>query len=278
MLIGRLTRNHRKVLLVDDEVAFVGGINIGDENLGAPGRVGWADLALEIRGPQCAALGHRIRREPHPPVVSAVRIHLSSLGGGWRLRRTYMRAFAGASRRIRIAHGYFLPDAKMIRALVAAARRGVEVRLLLAGHSDVPFARAATRSLYRRLLPAGVRIHEWTDSVLHAKLATIDGRCLLAGSFNLDPLSLANLETLVEVDDPRTVAEGDAWIQRRLATSTIMTSVASGTWVRRWILDPLGRIAARVASATGRLLSTRRARGAVPNPPRAAIEPNADDG
>ena len=62
--IGRFGRDHRKILLVDDEVAFVGGINIGDENLGQGTRLGWADLALEIRGPQCAHLGQMIRREP----------------------------------------------------------------------------------------------------------------------------------------------------------------------------------------------------------------------
>ena len=68
LLIGRFGRNHRKVLLVDDEVAFLGGINIGDENLREGAQIGWADLAVEIRGPQCARLGHMIRREPHPSI------------------------------------------------------------------------------------------------------------------------------------------------------------------------------------------------------------------
>ena len=88
----------------------------------------------------------------------------------------------------------------------------MKVSLLLAGRCDVPFARAATRSLYRRLLRAGVVIHEWNDSVLHAKVATVDGRRLLVGSFNLDPLSLANQETLVEVTDTHLVKQADAWI------------------------------------------------------------------
>ena len=203
MLVGRFGRNHRKILLVDDEVAFLGGINIGDENVGEGVRLGWADLALEIRGPQCARLGQMIRREPQTSVDSSLRIYLSGLGGGWRLRRRYLKAFASARQRIHVAHGYFLPDRGVVRAITAAARRGVQVRLLLAGRSDVPFARAATRSLYRRLLAAGVHIHEWSGSVLHAKVATVDGRRLLVGSFNLDPFSLANLEALVEVADTR---------------------------------------------------------------------------
>ncbi|MBI5547455.1 MAG: hypothetical protein HY901_26535, partial [Deltaproteobacteria bacterium] len=95
-LVGRVGRNHRKVLLVDDEVAFLGGINIGDENLGEGVRPGWADLALEIRGPQCARLGEMIRLEPQHPVDSSLRLHLSGLGGGWRLRRRYLKAFARA--------------------------------------------------------------------------------------------------------------------------------------------------------------------------------------
>jgi cardiolipin synthase len=197
LLIGRFGRNHRKLLLVDDQVAFLGGINIGDENVNASARPGWADLCLEIHGPQCARLGQMIRREPLRWIHSALRLSVCGLGGGWRLRRRYLQAFAHARQRIHIAHGYFLPDRGIVRVITSAARRGVEVRLLLAGQSDIPFARAATRRLYRRLLAAGVHIHEWNGSVLHAKVATVDGACLLLGSFNLDPFSLANQMCIV---------------------------------------------------------------------------------
>ncbi len=255
---GHFGRNHRKILLVDDEVAFLGGINIGDENLDTGASPGWADLALEIRGPQCAELGRLLRRQPRRPIQTSLSILLSGLGGGWRLRGRYLRAFRGAARRIQVAHGYFVPDAGMVRALVAAARRGVEVRLLLAGRSDVPFARAATRSLYRRLLAAGVSIHEWEGSVLHAKIATVDGERLLAGSFNLDPFSLANMETLVEVADPAAVAAGEAWIEDHLARARPIDAVESGTWARRWLVDPIGRLLARLAELAGRALARRR--------------------
>jgi phosphatidylserine/phosphatidylglycerophosphate/cardiolipin synthase-like enzyme/fatty acid desaturase len=265
LLVGRFGRNHRKVLLVDDEVAFLGGINIGDENLAEGSRPGWADLALEIRGPQCAHLGRMIRREPRRPVESSLRIHLCRLGGGWRLRRRYLKAFASARRSIHVAHGYFLPDRSVVRAITAAARRGVKVRLLLAGQSDVPFARAATRSLYRRLLAAGVHIHEWGGSVLHAKVATVDGRRLLVGSFNLDPFSLANLEALVEVVDNRVVEQGEAWIQDHFARSGSMTSVEASSRLHRWLLDPLGRLVARLADAMSRVIASRRRRRTSPD-------------
>jgi cardiolipin synthase len=256
--IGHLGRNHRKILLVDDEVAFLGGINIGDENIGARGRQGWADLALEIRGPQCAYLGQTIRGERRSPIHSSLHVYLSGLGGGWRLRRRYLKAFDNAEERIHVAHGYFLPDRGIVRAIVAAARRGVEVRLLLAGRSDVPFVRAATRRLYRRLLDAGVTIHEWTHSVLHAKVASVDGRRLLVGSFNLDPFSLANLEALVEVADARVVERGEAWIQDRFARSHSVTSVEARSLLPRWLPDPRGLVTARLVDAVSRVMATRR--------------------
>ncbi len=260
LFVGRFGRNHRKLLLVDEEVAFLGGINIGDENLNGDARLGWADLALEIRGPSCAALRKMIRREPHRTVASAVRIELSGLGGGWRLRRRYLDAIGSARERIDLAHGYFLPDRDVVRAITSAARRGVEVRLLLAGRSDVPFARAATRSLYRRLLAAGVGIHEWNDSVLHAKVATVDGRHLLVGSFNLDPFSLANLEALVEVVDSEVVTDAESWIRDHFARSQAVTEVGTSSRSQRWLLDPIGRLVARFADAISRVVASRTPR------------------
>ena len=174
------------------------------------------------------------------------------------MRRRYLKALESARQRIHIAHGYFLPDRGVIRAIRAAARRGVQVRLLLAGRSDVPFVRAATRTLYRRLLAAGVYIHEWSRSVLHAKVATVDGRCLLVGSFNLDPFSLANLEALVEVADNQVVERGEAWIQDHFARSRSMTSVEASSRLQRWLLDPLGLLVVRLAEALSRLIATRQ--------------------
>jgi cardiolipin synthase len=134
----------------------------------------------------------------------------------------------------------------------------------------VPFARAATRSLYRRLLAAGVHIHEWSGSVLHAKVATVDGRRLLVGSFNLDPFSLANLETLVEVADTVVVDQGEAWIQDHFARSRSTTSVEASSRLNRWLLDPLGRLVARVVDTMSRVVASRRRRRAAPDYSRSA--------
>ena len=259
LFVFRLRRDHRKILLVDDEVAFLGGINIGDEYASDDKREGWADLALQIRGPACLRLGKRLRDEPVGPWPGGVRIYLSSESGGRKLRKRYLKAFAGARERILVAHAYFLPDLGLVRALRRAARRGVAVTLLLAGRSDVPFARAATMSLYRRLLDGGVKIFEWTTSVLHAKATTIDGRRFLVGSFNLDPLSLSNLETLVEVEDPAVVPRADAWIEQHLATARPVSGdeIERSRW-QRWCGDQLGLLAALLTQLLGRLLNVRR--------------------
>ena len=261
--LGRLRRNHRKVLAVDEEVAFVGSLNLCDEHLprrrdGAPA---WADLSLEIRGPTAAWLqrhatpwrGGRLLRGRAP--AGPVRVWLSGLGGGRRLRRRYLKAIGGASRRVLRAHAYCLPDRHLVRTITAAARRGVQIRLLLPAHSDVGLTRLAARGLYRRLLAAGVEIREWPRSVLHVKVAAVDGHRLLLGSFNLDPLSLVNLEVLAEVEAPEVVAEGERWIEARLAEAKpILAGRSPDTWLSRWWEELLGRGAARLMRLVSWLL------------------------
>ena len=261
LLAGRFRRNHRKILIVDDEVAFLGGINIGDEygRMGEPDVPHWLDLAVELRGPTAGWLADRLQGARLPPPRGGVRIHLSGLGGGRRLRHRYVKAIGAARRSVVVANAYFLPDRRLVRSITAAARRGVQVTLVLPGRSDVPLARAASRSLYGKLLRAGVRIHEWTSTVLHAKAAVMDGRRLLIGSFNLDPLSLANLETLVELEEPEVVADGAAWMERLVLQSRAVTEeeLAARPRLARWILDVLGLAVLRVAHRIGRLLAMR---------------------
>jgi cardiolipin synthase A/B len=261
LLAGRFRRNHRKILIVDEEVAFLGGINIGDEygRMDEPDVPRWLDLAVELRGPAVGWLAARLRGARLPTPRGSVRIHLSGLGGGRRLRRRYVKAIGAARRSVVVANAYFLPDRRLVRSITAAARRGVQVTLVLPGRSDVPLARAATRSLYGKLLRAGVRIHEWTATVLHAKAAVMDGRRLLIGSFNLDPLSLANLETLVELEEPDVAAQGAAWMERLLAQSREVTvrEVDGRPRLVRWMLDVLGLAVLRLAHRIGRLLAMR---------------------
>jgi cardiolipin synthase len=268
LVAGRLRRNHRKILLVDAEVAFLGGINISDEyGHTGPGRAPdveerepeWLDLAVEVRGGAAAALDERLRSGAHHARTGRIRVRLSGMGGARPLRQRYRKAFGSARREILAAHAYFLPDRRFVRSITAAARRGVKVTLLLAGRSDVPLARTATVRLYRQLLAAGVDIHEWTRSVHHAKVAVVDGRRLLLGSFNLDPLSLSNLESLVEVNDGAVAASGKRWIESRLAEArrVVPEDLARRPALVRWGVEAVGLAVARSAEWVGRLLSLR---------------------
>lgn len=261
LLSGRAWRNHRKILLVDDRVAFLGGINIGDAYVSEEGRPGWADLALELRGPLCAQLGARLDAGASHLVSGPVSVFLSGFGGGSRLRQRYLTALQQAKREVVLAHAYFLPDIGFMRALKRAARRGVSVTLLLAGRSDVPFAHAATMRLYRTLLKGGVHIHEWMDSTLHAKAAVVDGQRLLVGSFNLDPLSLVNLETLVEVEDAGVAAQASAWLTRHLSRSRrVGLEDCARTGLQRWLLDVVGLVVARFSERFASFIGRRRRR------------------
>jgi cardiolipin synthase len=254
ILFGRFRRNHRKILAIDGQVAFVGGLNIGDE-YGRPGgqdSAAWADLAIELRGPTAEWLQRRGHRERGRSPAGPLRIWLSGLGGGGRLRRRYLKAIGGARVRVLLAHGYFMPDRHLVRSITAAARRGVRVRLLLPSRSDVPGTTSAMRRRYRRLLKAGVEIREWPNSIMHAKVAAVDGLRLLLGSFNLDPLSLANLEVLAEAEDQALAGAGQRWIEQRLSEASIITLAAlEGGGLAAWWQRRLGAL----AEATARLVS-----------------------
>ncbi|WP_223756812.1 phospholipase D-like domain-containing protein [Myxococcus sp. RHSTA-1-4] len=261
LFTGRSWRNHRKILLVDDAVAFLGGINIGDAYAAHGNEPGWADLAVELRGDICRQLGAKLHAGTSALTSGPVSVFLSGFGGGHRLRKRYISAIDGATRELVLAHAYFLPDVAFVRALKRAARRGVKVSLLLAGRSDVVFARAATMRLYRDFLRAGVSIHEWTASTLHAKAAVMDGKKLLVGSFNLDPLSLVNLETLVEVEEPGVAAQSALWLERHMELSRrVFLEDCARSGLQQWLLDILGLAVARFAERFASFIGRRRRR------------------
>ncbi len=221
-------RNHRKLLLVDDLVAFVGGFNIAAEYDGDGVATGWRDLGLELRLPAAvprlaeafdAMFRHHLlhRRllqhlRPTPPGLrrGGVERNPVLLSGPFLARNEFRRALLHALRHakhVRLISAYFAPSLRLRRALRRVARRGGSVELLLAGKTDVPLAQTAGRSFYSSLLRAGVRIWEYRPQVLHAKLAIVDG-VVFAGSANLDARSLGiNYELMVGVADPPLVAE-----------------------------------------------------------------------
>lgn len=266
LFTGRLRRDHRKALVVDDEIIFVGGINIGDDYGRALEEGGWLDLMIELRGDQWRWAAERIRGLAGPLARDRVRVMLSGQQGGRWLRRRYTRAFAGARQSVRLAQAYFLPDRHLTRALVHASRRGVRVELLLPGRSDVPLVPIATRRVYRRLLAAGVEIREWRKSVLHAKMGVIDGERLLLGSFNLDPLSMVNLEVLLEIRTPPLVRDAVQWFEEfAQASYRVVPEDCVRHGVRGLIDEVLGSLVIQIARVTRRLISTEREQSQLPS-------------
>lgn len=206
-------RNHRKSLVIDGEVGFLGGLNLAREYAAvSEGGDGWRDTHLEIRGPQAVRLerlfldswfqngGAAIDVPRYARSVQQGDGRLRVLGNAFAferkdIRKAYVAAFEGAREHIFLTHAYFLPPSRVLRELTRAARRGVDVRVVLAGSTDVLAVLLAARGLYPRLLRAGVRIYEWEGRILHAKTGVVDGHWSTVGSTNLDAMSLRhNLE------------------------------------------------------------------------------------
>lgn len=216
-------RLHRKIVVVDDAVAFVGGINFSADHLADYGPTAKQDYAVSIRGPLVEDIA-RFEAE----VLQPVRPRFS-----WRgLRRKnkapdsvpgdstaalvvrdndqhktdiethYRIGLRAAQRDILIANAYFFPGYRFLRDLRNAAKRGVRVRLVLQGEPDMPVARFVATMLYDYLLSGGVQIYEYCERPLHGKVAIVDGIWSTVGSSNLDPLSLAlNLEANILIND-----------------------------------------------------------------------------
>jgi cardiolipin synthase A/B len=236
-------RLHRKLCVVDGEVAFCGGINILDDfhdpHHGAL-TFPRLDFAVRVTGPlvfeveatmkslwlrmqalrdirkarltgaldslRASGVGFgRAKKKAvlgEQPLSRAALVLRDNLRNRGRIERAYRRAIGRARTEIIIANAYFVPGRKMRQALVSAARRGVKVRLLLQGRYEYFMQYYAARPIYSALLNAGIEIHEYSPSFLHAKVAVIDRRWATVGSSNLDPLSLLLArEANVVIDD-----------------------------------------------------------------------------
>lgn len=242
-LTWNLVRDHRKLLLVDDRCAFVGGAGLTDEFGIDPGR-GWRDNMLRIEG-ECIgdwwvafrSNWRRCSRVPCrvPAAVAAGGARGRALAGVRIGARALKAAAVGdirrARRRVWLASPYFLPSWKVRRALAQAARRGADVRLLLPGpRTDHAFVRAASHRLYGWLLGRGVRIFEYQPSFMHAKALLADERAML-GSCNFDRWSLRwNLEANQQVEDSDFAARLAAVLGDDFARSEEITLA---TWQRR---------------------------------------------
>jgi len=218
-----LKRDHRKLVCVDGEKAFVGGFNItADDAPESLGGRGWKDMMALVKGPAVvgvetcfweawadAAPAGGLRVPPlalsTPPAAGGKYVSVVSASGirnAHSIRRAYACAIDRAKERIYITNAYFLPDRGVYRKLVAAARRGVDVRIITPGETDHPYVRWASWSRYGHMLKSGIRLYEWRGPMLHTKAAVIDNVWSSVGSHNLDHRSLHyNMEMNLNVHD-----------------------------------------------------------------------------
>jgi cardiolipin synthase A/B len=211
--LGR--RLHHKIIVADNSIALIGGINIADKYRGSDHELPWLDYAVELRGSICQGIQELCSNIYHKRTFKKKENFNQSLQTGnipvriamndWlnrknEISRDYLNAIRMAKKEIIIVGGYFIPGRRLRNALKEASRRGVKVRIILAGISDVALVARATRFFYSFLLRNEIELQEWRHSVLHGKAAVIDNEWSTIGSFNLNHLSTyASIEMNVEI-------------------------------------------------------------------------------
>ena len=211
LLDGMYRRNHRKTCIIDRRIIWIGSFNISQSHLPQEqGGQNWRDTAVRLEGMDTENLQNAFNstwendRSLIPrQIFSASSVRLNHKHRR-KLRLDLLRRMARTSFRIWITNAYFVPSNSLLRYLKKAARRGVDVRILLPGTSDVFFMPLVSAMFYRNLLTAGVRIYEYEDGILHAKLMILDD-WMTVGSTNIDYISLfRNLEVEAVVYLPET--------------------------------------------------------------------------
>ena len=234
---GWLTRDHRKMVAVDSEVGYVTGLCVSDKWLGDAQRgiAPWRDTGIEIRGPVIADIERAFAQTwaatgegaldvlpvTAPPAGDAMLRVLASEPNIAGLYRLDQMIAALARETLWLTDAYFVGIAPYVQALRAAAYDGVDVRLLVPGTSDIPFVGQLSRSGYRPLLEAGIRVFEWNGAMLHAKTAVADGRWARVGSTNLNIASwIANYELDIAIEDQSCAGEMQQMYEEDLGYAT----------------------------------------------------------
>ncbi len=196
-------RNHRKILLVDDNIAFTGGTNIGKEYLGRLSPTQWLDYTVRVEGPVARQLQDVFCADWYFTTDEDLKPSDATMNGSFgdavvqvlesgpdtefkALYQSMFMAISQAKKEILLTTPYFIPDPAIYTALQVAALQGVSVRIILPQKNDAPMVQRASRSFYDELLSVGVEIYEYVPRILHAKMMIIDGRMTFIGSANMD--------------------------------------------------------------------------------------------
>jgi phosphatidylserine/phosphatidylglycerophosphate/cardiolipin synthase-like enzyme len=282
--LHNMFRDHRKLLIVDGVVGFVGGAGIADAfDPPAQPAHGWRETMVRIEGPVLVdwqalfadVWNHYAATRLAPltvpaalPAGQAGRVTATSGLPVQEIKRSLIRRIRGARKRVWISTAYFIPARKLVRALRFAAHRGIDVRLLVPGpHTDHPAVRHAGRRFFAPLLRSGVRIFEYQPRFLHSKVMLAD-HWVSIGSSNLDRWNLYwNLEANQEIQDAALAARAEAMLRRDFAHSTEcgLEALRQRSWhvrVREWLWGSVDLWLARL----GRLRALRHA-----HPPAARL-------
>lgn len=242
-------RNHRKIAIVDGRMALTGGRNIGDEYSGR--LADWRDSHLRLRGPAVLklqevfaadwafstgeALGDA-RYFPAPTQGGSAIVQVVPSGpdeSAESVHRIFFCAINSARQRVWLESAYFVPDRALLVALESAALRGVDVRLLLPGHSNHPLVQMCGRSYYGELIESGCRIYEYLPGMLHAKSMVVDGRWATIGSANMDMRSFRlNFEVNVAIYDEAFAARLERIFAEDLTYTRVISERQPGTMVK----------------------------------------------
>ncbi|MGY8799227.1 MAG: phospholipase D-like domain-containing protein [Longimicrobiales bacterium] len=233
---GAVQRDHRKLVVIDGDVCFVGGFCLGDEWAGTKTEAPWRDTGIEIRGPAALSAARAFEamwnQEGDPLFFSSTVPKTEPVGdtpvwliegepGKARVYRTLHLAAARARQRIWITDAYFVAPRSISEALGAAAQQGVDVRILVPAHNNWPLVRSLSRGGYRFLLESGVRVFEWQGPMIHAKTSVVDGIWCRVGSSNLNSASLmGNWELDVGVLDVSLAGQLEGLFLADLASSS----------------------------------------------------------
>lgn len=228
-------RLHHKIIVADGNTALVGGINIADRYRGTKNNEAWLDFAVLIKGSICQNLEKicyqiaekRFIRHYDPTNIQNIiseKIPISIRQNDWlrkkeQIYQSYNLAIRNAEKSIIIFASYFLPGLRLRKALEAASKRGVKIKIVLAGISDIPPALNGTHYLYHWLHKNKIRIFEWKISVLHSKLAIVDDNWMTIGSFNLNHLSTyASIELNIDVMNATFVGETKTYLNKLITS------------------------------------------------------------
>ena len=207
-------RLHNKLIVSDKKIALIGGINIADKYQDTPSGKGWLDYAAVVEGRIAAELhdyafkiwNKNIRKKrTYYKATEEENIYVRFRENDWlrnktEITKSYIHAIKNAKESIVIVGAYFLPGRIARNLIKKASKRGINIKIIVAGISDVKFIVAAQRYFYQWLFNNNVEIYEWSESVVHGKVAIIDNKWLTIGSFNLNYLSVyGNIELNIDV-------------------------------------------------------------------------------